>query len=116
MSKLYEDPNWSQKNLQESLMDAQKHVKKNKFLASFATERLKYYAKELKQRHEEGHSVSFTDLWGLIIEAMLRDEVLHCSLTFKIQLFQLTINSNQRNDPAKDFQVSLVPMKQAEPF
>lgn len=75
MSKLYDDANWSKNNLEEVITDARKHVKKNKFLASFAPERLKYYLKELKQRRQEGYSVSFTDLWGLIIEAMLRDEV-----------------------------------------
>uniref|UniRef100_A0ACB8G484 Uncharacterized protein n=1 Tax=Sphaerodactylus townsendi TaxID=933632 RepID=A0ACB8G484_9SAUR len=73
MSKLYDDANWSKKNLQELITDARRHVKKNKFLASFAPERLKYYLKELKQRHQEGYNISFTDLWGLIIEAMLRD-------------------------------------------
>ncbi|XP_054825906.1 cytosolic phospholipase A2 epsilon-like [Eublepharis macularius] len=73
MSKLYDDANWSNKNLEELITDARKHVKKNKFLASFAPERLKYYLKELKQRHQDGYSISFTDLWGLIIEAMLRD-------------------------------------------
>ncbi|XP_077175208.1 cytosolic phospholipase A2 epsilon-like [Paroedura picta] len=73
MSKLYDDANWSKKNLEELITDVQRHVKKNKFLASFAPERLKYYLKELKQRHQEGYSISFTDLWGLIIEAMLRD-------------------------------------------
>nr|XP_056707865.1 cytosolic phospholipase A2 epsilon-like [Euleptes europaea] len=73
MSKLYDDANWSKKNLEELITDARRHVKKNKFLASFSPERLIYYLKELKQRHQEGYSISFTDLWGLIIEAMLRD-------------------------------------------
>ncbi|KAJ6667278.1 hypothetical protein lerEdw1_017256 [Lerista edwardsae] len=73
MSHLYNDPNWSHNDLEEQLVHIQKHVKKNKFLASFALERLKYYAKELWQRTQEGHRISFTDLWGLIIEAMLHD-------------------------------------------
>ncbi|XP_061467321.1 cytosolic phospholipase A2 epsilon-like isoform X2 [Rhineura floridana] len=73
MSHLYDDPNWSHNDLEEPLIDVQRHVKKNKFLASFAPERLKYYVKELCQRQKEGHNISFTDLWGLIIEAMLRD-------------------------------------------
>ncbi|XP_060118340.1 cytosolic phospholipase A2 epsilon-like [Heteronotia binoei] len=73
MSKLYDDANWSKKNLEELITDARRHVKKNKFFASFAPERLKYYLKELKQRHQEGYSISFIDLWGLMIEAMLRD-------------------------------------------
>lgn len=75
MSKLYDDANWSKKNLEELIIDAKRHVKKNKFFASFAPERLTYYLKELMQRHQEGYKISFTDLWGLIIEAMLRDGV-----------------------------------------
>ncbi|XP_062973769.1 cytosolic phospholipase A2 epsilon-like [Elgaria multicarinata webbii] len=81
MSNLYDDPNWSHNDLEEPIINAQKHLKKNKFLTSFAPERLKYYAKELWQRYQEGHSISFTDLWGLIIEAMLRDGENHHKLS-----------------------------------
>ncbi|XP_020649361.3 cytosolic phospholipase A2 epsilon isoform X1 [Pogona vitticeps] len=73
LSKLYEDPNWSCNDLEGLLADVHKQVRKNKFLASFSPERLKYYVEELWQRYQEGHSISFTDLWGLIIESMLRD-------------------------------------------
>nr|XP_020649361.1 cytosolic phospholipase A2 epsilon-like [Pogona vitticeps] len=73
LSKLYEDPNWSCNDLEGLLTDVHKQVRKNKFLASFSPERLKYYVEELWQRYQEGHSISFTDLWGLIIESMLRD-------------------------------------------
>ncbi|KAH0620635.1 hypothetical protein JD844_021298 [Phrynosoma platyrhinos] len=81
MSRLYEDPNWSCRNLEEALSDVHKQVRKNKFFASFAPERLKYYAKELWQRHQEGHNISFTDLWGLLIESMLCDGENHHKLT-----------------------------------
>ncbi|XP_053142490.1 cytosolic phospholipase A2 epsilon-like isoform X3 [Hemicordylus capensis] len=81
MSDLYNDPNWSQNDLGEPLIHVQKHMEKNKFLASFAPERLKYYVEELWQRHKEGHYISFTDLWGLIIEAMLCDGKNHNKLT-----------------------------------
>uniref|UniRef100_A0A803TM39 PLA2c domain-containing protein n=1 Tax=Anolis carolinensis TaxID=28377 RepID=A0A803TM39_ANOCA len=73
MSHLYEDPYWSCKNLEETLSDVHKQVRKNKFFACFSPERLEYYAKDLWQRQQEGHSISFTDLWGLLIESMLRD-------------------------------------------
>ncbi|XP_050810901.1 cytosolic phospholipase A2 epsilon-like isoform X1 [Gopherus flavomarginatus] len=73
MSNLYEDPDWSQKDMEASVSDARKHVIKNKFLACFSMDRLKYYVKELQQRKQEGHKICFTDLWGLIIEAMLHD-------------------------------------------
>uniref|UniRef100_A0A8C5ITI0 Phospholipase A2 n=1 Tax=Junco hyemalis TaxID=40217 RepID=A0A8C5ITI0_JUNHY len=74
MSNLYEDPNWSQKDLKETLNDARKHVLKNKFVTCFAPDRLKYYLEELCQRKQEGHQLCFTDLWGLIIEIMLHDK------------------------------------------
>ncbi|NXR08125.1 PA24E phospholipase, partial [Semnornis frantzii] len=74
MSNLYEDPGWSQKDLKGTLNDARKQVLKNKFLACFAPDRLKYYLKELCQREQEGHQTCFTDLWGLIIETMLHEK------------------------------------------
>ncbi|ETE57716.1 Cytosolic phospholipase A2 epsilon, partial [Ophiophagus hannah] len=74
MSCLYQDPNWSQNDLEKPLRDVQKHMTKNRFVATFAPEKLKYYAKELWQRYQEGYSVSFTDLWGLIIESLLHSE------------------------------------------
>ncbi|KAJ7403170.1 Cytosolic phospholipase A2 beta [Pitangus sulphuratus] len=74
MSNLYEDPNWSQKDLKETVSDARKHVLKNKFVTCFAPDRLKYYLKELCQRKQEGHQLCFTDLWGLIIEAMFHEK------------------------------------------
>ncbi|KFQ42284.1 Cytosolic phospholipase A2 epsilon, partial [Nestor notabilis] len=74
MSNLYEDPDWSQKDLKETLSDVRKHVLKNKFFACFAPNRLKYYLKELCQREKEGHRICFTDLWGLIIETMLHEK------------------------------------------
>ncbi|NWI17985.1 PA24E phospholipase, partial [Crypturellus soui] len=74
MSSLYEDPDWSQKDLEEILKDVRKQVLKNKFLSCFAPPRLKYYLKELYQRKQDGYRICFTDLWGLIIEAMLHDE------------------------------------------
>ncbi|XP_042647178.1 cytosolic phospholipase A2 epsilon isoform X2 [Tyto alba] len=74
MSNLYEDPDWSQKDLKETLNDARKHVLKNKFFTCFAPNRLKYYLKELCRREQEGHQICFTDLWGLIIETMLHEK------------------------------------------
>uniref|UniRef100_A0A8D2MNR8 Phospholipase A2 n=1 Tax=Zonotrichia albicollis TaxID=44394 RepID=A0A8D2MNR8_ZONAL len=74
MSNLYEDPDWSQKDLKETLNDARKHVLKNKFVTCFAPDRLKYYLEELCQRKQEGHQLCFTDLWGLIIEIMLHEK------------------------------------------
>ncbi|XP_071894873.1 cytosolic phospholipase A2 epsilon isoform X2 [Anas platyrhynchos] len=74
MANLYEDPDWSQKDLKETLNDVRRHVLKNKFFTCFAPDRLKYYLKELCQRKQEGHQISFTDLWGLIIETMFHEK------------------------------------------
>lgn len=75
MANLYEDPDWSQKDLKETLNDVRRHVLKNKFFTCFAPDRLKFYLKELCQRKQEGHQISFTDLWGLIIETMFHEKV-----------------------------------------
>ncbi|KAJ7344799.1 hypothetical protein JRQ81_000749 [Phrynocephalus forsythii] len=73
MIKLYGDAYWSQKDLEGPINEIRKHVMKNK-LCCFSGERLKYYEKEIRQRHLEGHKLSFADLWGLILESMFYDE------------------------------------------
>uniref|UniRef100_A0A670XWH8 Phospholipase A2 n=1 Tax=Pseudonaja textilis TaxID=8673 RepID=A0A670XWH8_PSETE len=72
MCKLYEDPDWSQKYLEEAINKARRQVTKSKFNC-FSSEKLKYYYNELNQKIKEGHSTSFIDLWGLIIESMFHD-------------------------------------------
>ncbi|XP_068110429.1 cytosolic phospholipase A2 delta-like isoform X2 [Hyperolius riggenbachi] len=69
MSKLYEDPKWSQRELSESINQAKEHVTKKK-MSTFSMNRLKYYRKELQQAAKDGQKTSFTDLWGLMIESM----------------------------------------------
>lgn len=76
MAKLYEDANWSQKDLRGPIDDIWKYVIKSK-LHCFSTDHLKYYEKELCERKLEGHKLSFTDLWGLFIDSMLHNEVLY---------------------------------------
>ncbi|XP_053169257.1 cytosolic phospholipase A2 epsilon-like [Hemicordylus capensis] len=73
MIKLYEDARWSQNDLEGLISDARRQVMKNK-LSCFSLEHLKYYEKEIWQRHLEGHKLSFTDFWGLVLESMLHDE------------------------------------------
>ncbi|XP_019407915.1 PREDICTED: cytosolic phospholipase A2 epsilon-like [Crocodylus porosus] len=72
MANLYQDADWSQKDLDEKINEAQKHATKCK-LGSFSLERLKYYKQQLSQRKTEGHRTSFIDLWGLIVEYLLHD-------------------------------------------
>ncbi|XP_066473851.1 cytosolic phospholipase A2 epsilon-like [Tiliqua scincoides] len=73
MIKLYNEAYWSQKDLEEQINEAQKQITKNK-LCCFSGENLKYYEKEIWQRHLEGHKLSFTDFWGLLLESMFNDK------------------------------------------
>ncbi|XP_063174427.1 cytosolic phospholipase A2 epsilon-like [Candoia aspera] len=72
MTDLYEDSNWSNKDLGEIIMQARKQAAKSKMKA-FSLESLKTYHKELCQRTIAGYKTSFIDLWGLMIEAMLHE-------------------------------------------
>jgi len=42
---------------------------------AFSPERLKYYFQELNAMEISGRKVSFTDLWGLIVEYFLQQKV-----------------------------------------
>uniref|UniRef100_A0A8D2KX59 PLA2c domain-containing protein n=1 Tax=Varanus komodoensis TaxID=61221 RepID=A0A8D2KX59_VARKO len=70
--KLYEDRDWSYKDLGEIIKNARKQAAKSK-MSAFSLESLKAYHKELCQRTIAGYKTSFIDLWGLMIEAMLND-------------------------------------------
>ncbi|PKU29817.1 hypothetical protein llap_19879 [Limosa lapponica baueri] len=94
MAKLYEDANWSQKDLREPIGDIRKHVIKSK-LHCFSLGHMKYYEKELCERKQEGHKLSFTDLWGLFIDCMLRNQ----ESTHKLSDQQLAVNQGQNPLP-----------------
>uniref|UniRef100_G1NFT7 PLA2c domain-containing protein n=1 Tax=Meleagris gallopavo TaxID=9103 RepID=G1NFT7_MELGA len=94
MAKLYEDANWSQKDLRGPIDDIRKYVIKSK-LHCFSTDHLKYYEKELCERKLEGHKLSFTDLWGLFIDSMLHNE----ENTHKLSDQQLAVNQGQNPLP-----------------
>ncbi|NXX28266.1 PA24E phospholipase, partial [Nicator chloris] len=94
MSKLYEDANWSQKDLSGPADDIRKHVTKSK-LHCFSLDHMKYYENKLCERKEEGHKVSFTDLWGLFIDCMLHDQ----ENTHKLSDQQLALNQGQNPLP-----------------
>uniref|UniRef100_A0A8C8AQ53 Phospholipase A2 n=1 Tax=Otus sunia TaxID=257818 RepID=A0A8C8AQ53_9STRI len=74
MSNLYRDAEWSQKDLDEQINEARKHMTKCK-INSLSLEYLKYYRKQLCQRKREGRKTSFIDLWGLVLESLLHDGV-----------------------------------------
>ncbi|NXJ77582.1 PA24E phospholipase, partial [Trogon melanurus] len=94
MARLYEDAHWSQKDLREPVGDIRKHVVKSK-LHSFSLDHMKYYEKELCERKQEGHKLSFTDLWGLFIDCMLH----HQGSTHKLSDQQLAVNQGQNPLP-----------------
>ncbi|KFP05859.1 Cytosolic phospholipase A2 zeta, partial [Calypte anna] len=73
LSTLYQDPDWSQKDLQDAIRRAQDTVSCSK-AGAFSPERLKYYFQELNALEISGRKVSFTDLWGLIVEYFLNQK------------------------------------------
>nr|XP_025951379.1 cytosolic phospholipase A2 zeta-like isoform X3 [Dromaius novaehollandiae] len=73
LSTLYQDPNWSQKDLQDAISRAQDTVSSSKG-GAFSPERLKYYFQELNAMESSGRKVSFTDLWGLLVEYFLQQK------------------------------------------
>ncbi|XP_010128156.1 PREDICTED: cytosolic phospholipase A2 epsilon-like, partial [Chlamydotis macqueenii] len=94
MAKLYEDVNWSQKDLRGPIGDIRKRVIKSK-LHCFSLDHMKYYEKKLCERKQEGHKLSFTDLWGLFIDCMLH----HQESTHKLSDQQLAVNQGQNPLP-----------------
>ncbi|XP_055990262.1 cytosolic phospholipase A2 epsilon isoform X2 [Sorex fumeus] len=80
MATLYRDPDWSSKNLERAVMEARRHVVKDKLPALFP-EQLAVFQEELRQRSQEGYKVTLTDFWGLLIEACLGDEKNDCKLS-----------------------------------
>ncbi|NWS40717.1 PA24E phospholipase, partial [Probosciger aterrimus] len=80
MTKLYEDADWSRKDLGEIIIEARKQAAKCK-MGAFCLRSLRNYYRELSQRTQAGHKTSFIDLWGLMIEAMLNDGKCHHRLS-----------------------------------
>ncbi|NXL96355.1 PA24E phospholipase, partial [Tyrannus savana] len=80
MTKLYEDADWSRKDLGEVIIEARKQAAKCK-MGAFCLKSLRNYYRELSQRTQAGHKTSFIDLWGLMIESMLNDGKSHHRLS-----------------------------------
>ncbi|XP_054825912.1 cytosolic phospholipase A2 delta [Eublepharis macularius] len=94
MSNLYEDSNWSQKDLAQPIREAKKHLTKNK-ISTFSLENLIYYKAELGHRAEQGISTSFNDLWAVALENILHDKV----DDFKLSDQQQAVNEGQNPLP-----------------
>ncbi|KAK1338967.1 hypothetical protein QTO34_019636 [Cnephaeus nilssonii] len=73
ISTLFKDPAWSQGALQGPTEQARARVCSSK-KGAVSTERLQYYAEELKNLESSSHSISLIDLWGLLIEYFLYQE------------------------------------------
>lgn len=74
MANLYEDPEWSQKDLAGPTELLKTQVTKSK-LGALAPSQLWRYRQELAERARLGHLTCFTNLWALINEALLHDKV-----------------------------------------
>lgn len=76
MAQLYGDPEWSQKDLEGPIRYAREHLAQSK-LEAFSSEQLASYRQELERRTEEGRPTTFVDLWALVLESMLHNQVGH---------------------------------------
>ncbi|XP_063106317.1 cytosolic phospholipase A2 beta isoform X4 [Cavia porcellus] len=72
LANLYEDPEWSQKDLARPTELLKTQVTKSK-LGVLAPSKLWRYKQELAERTRLGHPPCFTNLWALINEALLHD-------------------------------------------
>ncbi|KAM5235435.1 cytosolic phospholipase A2 beta-like [Ctenodactylus gundi] len=70
LASLYEDPEWSQKDLAEPTELLRTQVTKSK-LGVLAPSQLQRYRQELSERSRQGHPACFTNLWALVNEALL---------------------------------------------
>ncbi|KAF5925526.1 hypothetical protein HPG69_001973 [Diceros bicornis minor] len=73
LANLYEDPEWSQKDLAGPTELLKTQVTKSK-LGVLAPSQLQRYQQELAERARLGYPTCFTNLWALINEALLHDE------------------------------------------
>ncbi|XP_051869080.1 cytosolic phospholipase A2 zeta-like [Pristis pectinata] len=70
MSQLYQDSEWSRKDIRETILRIKSQVIKSK-TGALSKDRLGYYINALTERNRSGYNVSIPDLWGLIIESFL---------------------------------------------
>uniref|UniRef100_A0A8C5R271 Phospholipase A2 n=1 Tax=Leptobrachium leishanense TaxID=445787 RepID=A0A8C5R271_9ANUR len=94
MSKLYGDPDWSQKDLTGPIQNARKKLTTSK-LPAFSLSRMAFYHDEMKNREDMGYKTSVTDLWGLAIESMFCSELKGATLSDQ----RKTINNGQNPLP-----------------
>lgn len=74
MAHLYQDPEWSQKDLKGPISHAREHVAKSLW-REFLPEHLASYHQALKLRAEQGYTTTIADLWSLVLEFKLHGQV-----------------------------------------
>nr|XP_048315772.1 LOW QUALITY PROTEIN: cytosolic phospholipase A2 delta [Myodes glareolus] len=74
MAHLYQDPEWSQKDLEGPISHAREHVAKSLW-REFLPEHLASYHQALKLRAEQGYTTTIADLWSLVLEFKLHGQV-----------------------------------------
>lgn len=85
LANLYEDPEWSQKDLAGPTELLKSQVTKSK-LGVLAPSQLQRYRQELAERARLGYPTCFTNLWALVNEALLHDGVRGgCSLGSRLE-------------------------------
>ncbi|XP_055448221.1 cytosolic phospholipase A2 epsilon isoform X1 [Psammomys obesus] len=80
MATLYNDPEWSSKNLEPFIFEARRHVVKDKMPALYPDQLCKW-REELRQHRQEGYKTTFTDFWGKLVEYSLGDKKYECKLS-----------------------------------
>ncbi|XP_078262219.1 cytosolic phospholipase A2 zeta-like [Rhinoraja longicauda] len=70
MSHLYQDSEWSFKDIREAIKRIKPQVTTSKTHA-LSKDRVGYYINALTERNRSGYNVSIPDLWGLIIESFI---------------------------------------------
>lgn len=74
MAHLYQDPEWSQRDLEGPINHAREHVAKSLW-SEFLPEHLASYHQALKLRAEQGYTTTIADLWSLVLDFKLHGQV-----------------------------------------
>ncbi|XP_076022238.1 cytosolic phospholipase A2 beta-like [Genypterus blacodes] len=94
MSTLYQDDHWSQQDIDFFISAVKEKVSKN-FISSFSYHKLKYYYDEIKAKENDGHTTSYIDMWGLIIEHLVFEKKTTSTLSDQ----KSTVNEGQNPLP-----------------
>uniref|UniRef100_A0A8C7L592 Phospholipase A2 n=1 Tax=Oncorhynchus kisutch TaxID=8019 RepID=A0A8C7L592_ONCKI len=76
LATLYQEADWSQCDMDESISAMEGEITKS-FFSAFTPEKLQYYRHQMEEKEKEGHMVSLIDMWGLVIEHCLYGKVQH---------------------------------------